>query len=107
MRPVALVLCLLLGACTGDPVDSDSGGDDTGGDTSDTGGDTSDTDTGSACVDDGNEPDDVVGEATPLAEGVVASGQVCADDSDLFSITVGSHCRVDVQLEFTHATGNL
>ncbi len=62
--------------------------------------------TGGPCTDDGREPDDTIGEATPYSA-MIADGQICASDEDYFSVSVPRGSRVTVDLAFTHADGDL
>ena len=55
--------------------------------------------------DDGQEPDDSRGTASPLSSGGPVAGIACDDDYFSLSADVGDH--IAAQLEFTHAQGDL
>jgi hypothetical protein len=59
------------------------------------------------CTDDGREPDDTIGDATPLT-GAITDGQVCPMDDDYFSVSVPTGNRVTVTVDdFVHAEGDI
>jgi len=61
---------------------------------------------GGTCTDDGREPDDSSGSATPYSS-AVSDGQICAGNSDFFSFSVGRGDRITVSVDFTSSSGDL
>lgn len=62
---------------------------------------------GGACVDDSREDDDTIATATTYSS-AIGDGQICANDPDLFAISVNAGERVTVTLDgFVHADGDL
>ena len=65
-------------------------------------------DPGDLCLDDGNEPDDALAEAVPLANNIPYEGRVCPADPDWFVLrNVPAGSRVDLSLDVTHNLGDL
>lgn len=58
------------------------------------------------CPEDNLEENDTVGTATPYA-GAPVSAQICADDSDFFSLALNAGDSLAANLSFTHADGDL
>jgi len=68
--------------------------------------DTATRDSAGACTDDTLEPNNDPSQATHLAPGTI-QGRTCADDEDWFAVTAAAGDTIDVQLLFTHASGDL
>ncbi len=61
-----------------------------------------------ACpADDAFEPDDTVGDATPLEAGATYAGILCADDPDHFGLLLEAGCRVEARVDDAGAGATL
>ena len=59
------------------------------------------------CTEGGLEPDSVGSPRLVAADGSVAAGRICADDTDFFRFTVGSASSVGISVRFIDAVGDL
>ncbi len=60
-----------------------------------------------ACLDDPYERNNNAGEAPSLAPGTYPNLWICPSDEDWFRVSLPAYTRVDVDLLFTHANGDL
>jgi len=59
------------------------------------------------CTDDGYEENDSFAAASSISAGTISNLQICAGDQDYFSFSVTEGANIQVDIAFTHATGNL
>ncbi len=59
------------------------------------------------CTDDGYEDNDSFAGASAISAGTINNLQICSGDEDYFSFSVSEGANVQVDITFTHASGNL